>query len=179
VNNRWFTTTPSPIGQLLLTANDEGLTGLYSDPSEAQCRGARSARAPFQDALAQVEAYWGGELTDFEVSLAPQGTEWQTRVWRALRDISFGDTTTYAELAERVGRPGAARAVGSACGRNPVAIIVPCHRVVGRNGSLVGYAGGLGRKRLLLEHERAAQSGATRSGNAEDDQGYHQADDSK
>jgi methylated-DNA-[protein]-cysteine S-methyltransferase len=109
------------------------------------------------DVLRQVEyqltAYFAGELRDFDLPLAPVGTPFQERVWQALRDIPYGATTSYSALANRIGAPGAARAVGLANGRNPIAIIIPCHRVIGAGGTLVGYGGGLNRKRWLLDLE--------------------------
>jgi methylated-DNA-[protein]-cysteine S-methyltransferase len=107
----------------------------------------------FADVLAQLRAYFAGELRDFDVALELAGTAFQREVWQALREIPYGETISYGELAARVGRPGASRAVGLANGRNPIAIIVPCHRVIGADGSLTGFGGGLARKRWLLEHE--------------------------
>lgn len=104
----------------------------------------------------QLGGYWRGELREFEVSLAPRGTPFQQRVWAALRTIPFGTTWSYGRLAEEIGQPRAVRAVGAANGRNPIWLVVPCHRVVGSSGKLVGYAGGLEVKRFLLDHERAA-----------------------
>lgn len=108
------------------------------------------------DAARQLEAYFAGERTVFALDLAPEGTPFQQQVWRALCDIPFGQTISYGTLADRVGRPQGAQAVGRANGQNPIAVIVPCHRVVGADGTLVGYAGGLDRKEALLRHEGAA-----------------------
>ena len=102
---------------------------------------------------AQLQAYFAGELRDFELPLAAEGTPFQQRVWRALCDIPYGETISYGELARRIGQPTASRAVGLANGQNPISIVVPCHRVIGANGSLTGYGGGLARKRWLLAHE--------------------------
>ena len=102
----------------------------------------------------QLEEYFAGERTTFDVPLAPEGAPFEREVWRALEEIPYGETVSYGEIARRVGQPTAARAVGTANGRNPIAVIVPCHRVIGANGSLTGYGGGLERKRLLLELER-------------------------
>jgi methylated-DNA-[protein]-cysteine S-methyltransferase len=107
-------------------------------------------------AAEQLRSYFAGELTGFDLPLAPSGTDFQQRVWAALREIPYGRTVSYAELAVAVGRPGAARAVGAANGRNPIAIVIPCHRVIGSAGALTGYGGGLDRKRLLLDLEAAA-----------------------
>ncbi len=106
----------------------------------------------------QLEAYAQGRLREFDLPLAPAGTPFQQRVWDALRRVAHGETISYAELARRIGAPTAARAVGAAVGRNPVSVIVPCHRIVGSDGSLTGYAGGLDRKRALLELESTARS---------------------
>ena len=129
-------------------------------PSEA----AESAAAQHLDAACeQLDAYFAGERKDFEVALDLEGTAFQQLVWQALVEIPFGETQTYGALADRIARPTAVRAVGAANGRNPVAIIVPCHRVVGADGALTGFAGGLARKRFLLDHE-AAVAGLVRPG---------------
>jgi methylated-DNA-[protein]-cysteine S-methyltransferase len=112
------------------------------------------------DASKQLDAYFAGDLTDFDLPLTPHGTPFQQAVWMALRDIPFGTTRAYGQIAERVADRTKTRAVAAAIGRNPIGIVVPCHRVVGADGSLTGYAGGLDRKRWLLDHE-AAISGAT------------------
>ncbi|MNE36295.1 Methylated-DNA--protein-cysteine methyltransferase [compost metagenome] len=107
------------------------------------------------EAVRQLDEYFAGKRQKFDLRLAPRGTEFQREVWQALLDIPFGRTTCYAELAERIGRPKAMRAVGAANGANPIAVIIPCHRVIGRDGSLTGYGGGLERKELLLRLEGA------------------------
>jgi methylated-DNA-[protein]-cysteine S-methyltransferase len=112
----------------------------------------------FPDAVQQLEAYFAGERTDFDLELSLAGSEFQRRVWQALLTIPYGETRSYGEIAEQIGASGAARAVGLANGRNPIAIIVPCHRVIGASGSLTGYGGGLERKQSLLELERRRQS---------------------
>ena len=155
---------PSPIGRLLLVSDGAALTGLYM---EAQRRGPAIAdswipdEAPFTEVRRQLDAYFAGALTRFELPLAPSGTPFQENVWRALCDIPYGETRSYDALAQAVGAPGAARAVGSANARNPIGLIVPCHRVIARSGALTGYAAGLERKRWLLDHE-AAHSAGTR-----------------
>ncbi|QKW11263.1 methylated-DNA--[protein]-cysteine S-methyltransferase [Streptomyces sp. NA04227] len=111
---------------------------------------------PFTEALAQLEAYFAGELKEFDLELALAGTEFQQSVWRELTRIPYGETRTYGQLAAALGKPNASRAVGLANGKNPVGIIVPCHRVIGADGSLTGYGGGLERKRGLLDFERGA-----------------------
>jgi methylated-DNA-[protein]-cysteine S-methyltransferase len=112
----------------------------------------------FGRAVAQLGAYFAGELTDFDIELDLRGTEFQRRVWKALLTIPYGETRSYGEIAEQIGAPGAARAVGLANGHNPIAIVVPCHRVIGASGSLTGYGGGLDRKRTLLELEKQRAS---------------------
>jgi len=108
---------------------------------------------PFAEVIRQLQAYFSGELKEFNVPLAMEGTEFQLRVWNALRAIPYGETISYAQLAERIGNPKAVRAVGLANGSNPIPIIVPCHRVIGGNGSLTGFGGGLSTKKRLLELE--------------------------
>jgi methylated-DNA-[protein]-cysteine S-methyltransferase len=115
--------------------------------------GARHEPEAFGDVEAQLDAYFAGELTEFDVPLAPAGSGFQLAVWAALTRIPYGETASYGEVAAEVGRPDAVRAVGSTNGRNPIAVIIPCHRVIGADGTLVGYGGGLPRKRLLLELE--------------------------
>jgi len=153
----------SPIGPLLLVQGEDGLRGLHMTPHEGRSgieAGWRREDAALADVCAQLDAYFAGELQDFELPLAPQGTDFQHLVWRGLREIPYGETCSYGELAERIGAPGAARAVGLANGSNPIAVIIPCHRVIGADGSLTGYGGGLDRKRTLLalEGALAAQS---------------------
>jgi methylated-DNA-[protein]-cysteine S-methyltransferase len=155
---RTHTLIDSPVGPLTLLAADGTLAGLYMDrqryrpPQEAF--GDRDDR-PFAAAAEQLEDYFAGRRTEFDLPLALTGTPFQRRVWDLLRTIPYGRTASYGELAERLGRPTAARAVGLANGRNPVGIIVPCHRVVGARGDLTGYGGGLDRKRHLLAFERS------------------------
>jgi methylated-DNA-[protein]-cysteine S-methyltransferase len=159
-----YTTTDSPIGELLLTGDGAALAGLYMqagrpkriDPSW------RRSDAAFAAAVAQLGEYFAGERREFDLPLAPRGAAFQLRAWEALREIPYGETVTYGEQARRIGHPDAARAVGAANGRNPIAVIVPCHRVIGANGSLTGFGGGLERKRLLLDLEADTVSGATR-----------------
>jgi methylated-DNA-[protein]-cysteine S-methyltransferase len=151
-----YTTIESPVSTLLLTANDTALTGLYmnTDPPDVRRNGTRCEdSALFEEAKRQLTAYFDGKLTQFDLPLAPDGTEFQQRVWAELQNIPFGETISYGELARRIGNPNASRAVGLANGRNPLSIIVPCHRVVGANGKLTGYSGGLSRKEALLKLE--------------------------
>lgn len=161
---QWTTTTmSSPIGPLTLVATDGVLTGLYMDEQRhppAAGRHGEPDPAAFADVEAQLAAYFAGELTSFDVPLTLTGTPFQQRVWGALRDIPYGETLSYGQLAARIGQPTACRAVGLANGRNPISILVPCHRVVGADGRLTGYGGGLPRKEQLLALERhAARSG--------------------
>jgi methylated-DNA-[protein]-cysteine S-methyltransferase len=154
-----FTLVPSPIGPLCLSAEPsrgEGIAGLSTDAQkDAPSRKTWTEdAAPFSQAAKELGEYFAGKRRSFDVPLlAPVGTPFQTSVWRALRDIPFGETVTYGDIARRVGRPSAVRAVGLAIGMNPWGIIVPCHRVVGSTGALTGFAGGLSRKRWLLSHE--------------------------
>jgi methylated-DNA-[protein]-cysteine S-methyltransferase len=141
----------TPIGPLLLSAEHGRLSGVAFAPSAE----ARSTEPLLLEAEAQLRAYFAGELQRFELPLAPHGTAFQLSVWDALLEIPYGTTTSYSELAEAIGRPTACRAVGAANGRNPLAVIVPCHRVIGAAGALTGYGGGLERKRLLLALEAA------------------------
>jgi methylated-DNA-[protein]-cysteine S-methyltransferase len=155
---------PSPIGELLLTGDEAGLTGLYMEGYDAGITvGARrgSDDPLLSRARRELEAYFAGRLTRFEVPLQLVGTAFQRRVWAGLLQIPFGATTSYGALATRLGQPTATRAVGLANGRNPVSIIVPCHRVIGRDGSLTGYGGGIARKRWLLAHEAAIATGSS------------------
>jgi methylated-DNA-[protein]-cysteine S-methyltransferase len=156
--DRFYTRLPSPLGPLVLVGTESALTAIWlpsghdgslrPDPSWAE------TRAPFAEPVRQLNAYFAGTLRQFDLRLAPEGTPFQQRVWQALREIPYGETVSYRELARRIGRPAAVRAVGAANGRNPLAIVVPCHRVIGSDGGLVGYGGGLPAKSLLLELER-------------------------
>jgi len=148
----------SPVGPLLLMSDGHALTGLHTESDKYRPKiGADWVddpdAEPFEVAREQLRRYFDGGLTEFDLPLNPQGTEFQRAVWRQLCGIPFGATISYAELASRVGNPKASRAVGMANSRNPISIIVPCHRVIGADNSLTGYAGGLDRKRSLLEHE--------------------------
>ena len=148
----------SPLGPMLLAASDRGLAGVWFEGQKhgPDARGWRedAAHPVLRQAVAQLRAYFAGERQDFELPLDLQaGTPFQQSVWSALCAIPRGDTTSYAALARRLGKPQAARAIGAAVGRNPVSIVVPCHRVLGTGGSLTGYAGGLERKTALLQLE--------------------------
>jgi methylated-DNA-[protein]-cysteine S-methyltransferase len=148
----------SPLGELLVVRDDGGITGLYLPTgrhAKTALTGWTRDDAAFDDARAQLGEYFAGERTEFELPLNPTGTEFQTKVWLALREIPYGETASYGETAQAIGSPTASRAVGLANGQNPISIIVPCHRVIGANGSLTGYGGGLDAKRWLLSHEAA------------------------
>jgi methylated-DNA-[protein]-cysteine S-methyltransferase len=149
-------TIPSPIGNLELAGDGEVLTGLAmvgdATPSSAPHRG------EFTLVREQLDAYFAGSLTRFDLALAPTGSPFEQRVWAALQEIPYGETESYGELARRIGAPQAARAVGLANGRNPIALVIPCHRVIGASGSLTGFGGGLPRKRFLLDLEAGVGS---------------------
>lgn len=157
--SRAHTVIDSPYGPLTLVADGDHLTGLYMEGQrhrpEPETFGRRESPqvAPFRQAGAQLAEYFEGRRTTFDLPLELRGTDFQRTVWQGLRDIPYGATLSYGELAERLGRPTAARAVGLANGRNPIGIIVPCHRVVGATGALTGYGGGLERKQRLLAFE--------------------------
>lgn len=179
---RSHTVIDSPVGPITLLATDGELTGLYLSeqryPPAAEQLGAEESGTPqpgapqpgapqsatpddgpFAAAAAQLSEYFAGRLTSFDLPVTMTGTAFQRLVWSALLDIPYGTTVSYGELAAAIGRPSAARAVGLANGRNPVSIIVPCHRVLGSDGSLTGYGGGLERKQYLLALERRAAAG--------------------
>jgi methylated-DNA-[protein]-cysteine S-methyltransferase len=150
----------TPLGTLFATAAGGALTGLYFEhgrhaPAIDASWKADPGFAPLRECARQIGEYLEGDRTQFDLPLAPHGTEFQRRVWIEIARIAFGETLTYAGLAARAGAPGAARAAGAATGRNPLSIVVPCHRVVGSDGSLTGYAGGIERKTRLLRLEGA------------------------
>jgi methylated-DNA-[protein]-cysteine S-methyltransferase len=162
-NTIYFTRMESPIGQLRLAGNESGLTrilfeheGDEGSPDSPWIENANELQQPIE----QLTEYFAGERHTFEIPLFPKGTPFQKSVWERLQRIAYGETTTYGELALQLGNPNASRAVGTANGQNPIPIIIPCHRVIGRDGSLTGYAGGLEIKEFLLDLERKhAQSG--------------------
>jgi methylated-DNA-[protein]-cysteine S-methyltransferase len=147
----------SPVGTLLLTAAEDRLTGLYL-PREDRAPDLSWAEggAFLEEVQRQLRAYFAGEREAFDMPLAPIGTSWQRRVWDELARVPYGQTISYAELARRAENPSAIRAAGAANGRNPISIIIPCHRVIGADGTLTGYSGGLDAKRWLLAHEGVA-----------------------
>jgi methylated-DNA-[protein]-cysteine S-methyltransferase len=145
----------SPVGPLGLEAEGEALSRLVL---RARAKSARQRPAGIlAETARQLDAYFSGQLRTFDLPLAPLGTPFQCEVWRALQDIKYGETWSYTDLARRVGRPAAVRAVGAANGQNPIPIVIPCHRVIGRNGKLVGFGGGLEMKRALLAIEQGGQ----------------------
>jgi methylated-DNA-[protein]-cysteine S-methyltransferase len=150
-----FRELDSPLGPLRLCGQEGVLQGLYMDAHQgaADPRGTEDGDA-FPDVVEQLDAYFAGELTRFDVRYELIGSSFQRTVWQALGEIPYGETISYGELARRIGTPSASRAVGLANGRNPVSIIVPCHRVIGANGTLTGYGGGIERKRFLLDLEQ-------------------------
>lgn len=160
-----YTYLDSPLGRLLVARDDEGITDLYLP-------GGTHTRDPhpdwerddgaFEDVRTQLDEYFAGARRDFDLPLHPSGTAFQLTAWQALRSIPYGQTRSYGEQAESIGAPTASRAVGAANGRNPISIVVPCHRVVGANGSLTGYGGGVEAKRWLLDHEREQVSSQDR-----------------
>ncbi len=158
-----FARIATRVGRLLLVGERDGarltLRGIYFDDAPHAARavpaGARQDDGAFAEVRVQLDAYFEGRRTSFDLALAPVGTEFQLSVWRALTAIPYGTTTTYAAIARSIGRPRAVRAVGAANAKNPLSIVVPCHRVIGKDGTLTGYAGGLEGKRRLLELESA------------------------
>ncbi|WP_446725002.1 methylated-DNA--[protein]-cysteine S-methyltransferase [Nocardiopsis sp. N85] len=155
-----YTTMDSPLGELTLYGDGKALGGVLTPAKDGRERHVPTDwiredgdTGVLADAITQLRAYFTGELRDFDLPLAPAGTDWQRQVWSALTTIPYGETAGYGELAREIGRPTASRAVGMANGRNPISIIVPCHRVIGADGTLTGYAGGLERKRFLLALE--------------------------
>jgi methylated-DNA-[protein]-cysteine S-methyltransferase len=154
----YYDTFKSPQGEMLLLATEDGLAGLYFKgqkyfPKKDKAWQRAPNHAPLKQAKRELEEYFAGRRKSFDVALDPEGTPFQRSVWKAISRVGFGKTITYGTLAAKAGRPGSARAAGAATGRNPIGIIVPCHRIMGANGSLTGYAGGLARKRALLELE--------------------------
>ena len=153
---------PTPLGDLLLVAEAGALTELHLPGRHGPAPGEHDPAA-LREPIAQLREYFAGERQAVELALAPHGTAFERAVWALLAEIPYGHTTSYAELARQLGRPTATRAVGRANGRNPLAIVLPCHRVVGSDGKLTGYAGGLEMKAALLDHERTYAWGGVAS----------------
>ena len=170
----WYDVMVTPVGAVFIGGSDEGLSRLefmdrahdlggivhrlMGDVRADPVRDPAAARG----AVEQLGAYFAGDRFEFELALAPRGTPFQREVWSALGAIAPGETRSYGDIARAIGRPGASRAVGAASGHNPIAVVVPCHRVIGANGTLTGYGGGLERKEWLLEHERTALAPSAR-----------------
>jgi len=148
-----YTRMESPVGRLLLAADETGLRTIEFPPAEPDPSWQENEK-PLRETMRQLRAYFAGKLENFELPLAPQGTAFQLKVWKLLCEIPYGETISYGQLACRVGNPKASRAVGLANGSNPIPIVIPCHRVIGSNGKLTGYGGGLPIKEKLLALER-------------------------
>ena len=162
IEKTYWTMIDSPLGRLLLTADEKGISGVIMDADIDEHTRPKGSwvedPARFEEARRQLDEYFAGQRTEFDLPLNAKGTPFQQDVWAALQTIPYGEVRSYGQIAAQIGRPGASRAVGLANGRNPIAVIVPCHRVIGASGALTGYGGGLHRKRLLLDLE--AQSAA-------------------
>ena len=155
---RYYDYFDSPQGRMLLVSSDAGLSGVYFArqkyfPKKEKTWSRDARHAPLKQAKRELAEYFSGKRMRFDVALAAEGTPFQRAVWKAIYTVAFGKTISYGELARRAGSPGSARAAGAATGRNPISVIVPCHRIMGADGSLTGYAGGLARKRALLRLE--------------------------
>ena len=153
----WYTYMPSPVGRLLVAGGDAGLQTISFPNGRGTRRpetGWRADAAPLREAIRQLEEYFTGRLRRFELVLQPEGSAFQRAVWKALCEIPYGTTVSYADIANRIGNPKAVRAVGGANGRNPIPIVIPCHRVIGSDGRLTGFGGGLPVKEFLLAWER-------------------------
>jgi methylated-DNA-[protein]-cysteine S-methyltransferase len=158
-----YTYVDTPIGAILIAGDSESIVAIHFAGAKPKPDWIRDDDA-FPEACGQLRAYFAGEMQTFSLPLAPQGTEFQMSVWRALQQIPYGETTTYSTIANRIGRPAAIRAVGAANGANPIPIVIPCHRVIGSNGSMTGFGGGIDVKRKLLALE-ARVGGGRRSSN--------------
>jgi methylated-DNA-[protein]-cysteine S-methyltransferase len=151
-----YTLMETPVGELLLVGSNEAITRIEFHGGRTKSLPIHEwteSKEPFADARAQLQSYFAGKLRSFDLPLNPQGTEFQQSAWRALLDIPYGETRSYADIARAIGRPKAVRAVGAANGQNPISIVIPCHRVVGSNGDLTGFGGGLQVKQQLLTLE--------------------------
>lgn len=164
----YTTTLPTPIGTLRIAVDDRGTLLRLDLPLQDGNQKGRATKAqrgeiedekPCAHVIRQLEEYFAGARTQFDLKLGVAGTEFQQQAWRALQKIPFGKTKSYQEQAQKIGKPRAVRAIGAANGRNPIPIVVPCHRVIGKDGSLTGFGGGIDRKRWLLEHEQRVLAG--------------------
>jgi len=144
----------SPVGWLEITANDEQVISIYFKDNKIKINGDQ-VNTVIKNTIEQLKAYFNGTLEEFSLPLRPEGTDFQQKVWEQLQTIPYGQTISYGEVAEKLGDSNKVRAVGSANGQNPISIVIPCHRVIGANGALVGYGGGIDRKKWLLQHEGA------------------------
>ena len=162
IMERYYTRMESPIGALTLVSDGAALIGLYMNEHKhgpaPEGWAEKESATPLPEVKRQLAEYFAGQRAAFDLPLAAQGTPFQQRVWRELCHIKYGETISYGELARRLGEPNASRAVGMANGRNPVSIVVPCHRVIGANGKLTGYGGGMERKAFLLDLEKRGES---------------------
>lgn len=155
IKGQFYTEMKSPVGLLTLIAGERGLCGLLWESDNTTNARKSSSHHLLDETKRQLGEYFEGKRCDFDLPLAPEGTVFQLKVWKVLRGISYGETISYSEQAKRLGNPKSVRAVGGANGRNPISIIVPCHRVIGKGGSLTGFGGGLPNKKFLLELEQA------------------------
>lgn len=154
-----FTQYSSPIGTLELIGEDGFLDSILLPVNHrVDKEGDKQSKKGFKLVIEQLDAYFNAELQKFDLPLKPVGTEFEKSVWKALQDIPYADTVSYKTVAERIGNPDASRAVGSANGKNPIPIVIPCHRVIGANGKLTGFSGGLENKRWLISHERGERA---------------------
>lgn len=153
--SKFYTILKSPLGEIVLTSSGETLSGVYTPEHPFYAKAKKNVKKPeiFKQAIKQLDEYFAGKRTNFKLPLSSEGTEFQGRVWKALKEIPFGQTKSYGQIAKAIKKPKASRAVGLANSKNPICIIVPCHRVIGASGKLTGYAGGLKAKKWLLEHE--------------------------
>ena len=153
--SHFYATLQSPIGELVLTSSGKAITGLYTSEHSGyeQAKKGKFDSKPFKQAIKQLTEYFDGKRSSFELPLESEGTQFQKKTWKALLSIPCGETKSYGQIAKALKAPKASRAAGAAIGKNPIGIFVPCHRVVGADGSLTGYAGGLKVKKWLLDHE--------------------------
>lgn len=166
---------PSPVGQLFLAGSEAGLKVIdfsSRDREHAPVPDGQENQSALQDLICQLESYFAGKLKVFSLPLAPQGTPFQMRVWRCLQGIPYGQTMSYGRVARQIGKPNASRAVGAACGRNPLSIVIPCHRVIGSTGKLTGFGGGLNTKQKLLALEQGNQAPARPSTTGSESHAY-------
>ncbi len=153
----FYSTLNSPIGEVVITADEIGIRSIYSPTHETLIKpfvNAKRDNSKLREAIDQLRAYFAGDLQEFSLTLNPQGTQFFKNVWKHLETIPYGTTMSYCELAKQIGKPSDSRAVGMANGRNPISFVIPCHRVIGQNGSLTGYGGGLKLKGWLVEFEK-------------------------